>query len=51
MVKKKKVKKSPQEKNEEESLKRSGPFGTKWYESLVGDSEEFVGDRHSDRPS
>ncbi|MFS7955171.1 hypothetical protein Hanom_Chr07g00639501 [Helianthus anomalus] len=46
-VKKKKVKKSPQEKKEEERLRRFGPFGTKWYESPMGDIGEFVGGKHS----
>ncbi|MFS7949892.1 hypothetical protein Hanom_Chr06g00576961 [Helianthus anomalus] len=46
-VNKKKMKKSPQEKKEDEELRR---FGNKWYESPVGDVEEFVGDKHSVRP-
>ncbi|MFS7947572.1 hypothetical protein Hanom_Chr06g00549841 [Helianthus anomalus] len=50
-VKKKKVKESPQQKKkEEEELRRFGPFGNKWYESLVGNVEEFMGDKHSVRP-
>ncbi|MFS7909342.1 hypothetical protein Hanom_Chr01g00093481 [Helianthus anomalus] len=42
-------KKSPQEK-EEKRLRRFGPFGTKQYESPVGDLEEYMGDKHSIRP-
>ncbi|KAJ0790183.1 hypothetical protein HanPI659440_Chr05g0212071 [Helianthus annuus] len=47
---KKKAKKSPQEKREEDELRKFDPFGTKWYESPIGDVEEFVGDKHSVRP-
>ncbi|XP_022014786.1 uncharacterized protein LOC110914291 [Helianthus annuus] len=49
-VKKKKAKKSPQEKKKEEEVRKFGPFGNKWYESPVGDFEEFVGGKHAIRP-
>ncbi|XP_022014740.1 uncharacterized protein LOC110914242 [Helianthus annuus] len=46
-VKKKKAKKSPQEKKKEEEVRKFGPFGNNWYESPVGDFEEFVGGKHA----
>ncbi|XP_022011548.1 uncharacterized protein LOC110911259 [Helianthus annuus] len=49
-VKKKKANKSPQEKKKEEEVMKFGPFGNKWYESPVGDFEEFVGGQHAIRP-
>ncbi|XP_021971618.1 uncharacterized protein LOC110866777 [Helianthus annuus] len=49
-VKKKKAKKSPLEKKKEEEVRKFGPFGNKWYESPVGDFEEFVGGKHAIRP-
>ncbi|XP_021994174.1 uncharacterized protein LOC110890831 [Helianthus annuus] len=49
-VKKKKVKKSSLEKKKEEEVKKFGPFGNKWYESPVGDFEEFVGGKQAIRP-
>ncbi|XP_022041120.1 uncharacterized protein LOC110943693 [Helianthus annuus] len=50
MVKKKKAKKSPLEKKKEEEVRKFRPFGNKWYESPVGDFEEFVGGKHDIRP-
>ncbi|XP_021991835.1 uncharacterized protein LOC110888625 [Helianthus annuus] len=50
MVKKKKAKKSPLEKKKEEEVRKFGPFSNKWYESSVGDFEEFVGGKHTIRP-
>ncbi|XP_021980765.1 uncharacterized protein LOC110876915 [Helianthus annuus] len=49
-VKKKRAKKSPLEKKKEEEVRKFGPFGNKWYESPVGDFEEFVGGKHAIRP-
>ncbi|XP_021985351.1 uncharacterized protein LOC110881380 [Helianthus annuus] len=49
-VTKKKAKKSLQEKKKEEEVRKFGPFGNKWYESPVGDFEEFVGGKHAIRP-
>ncbi|MFS7953904.1 hypothetical protein Hanom_Chr07g00624071 [Helianthus anomalus] len=47
---KKKPVKTKKVKKEEERLRRFGPFRTKWYESPVGDLEEFMRDKHSIRP-
>ncbi|XP_021998222.1 uncharacterized protein LOC110895248 [Helianthus annuus] len=49
-VKKKKAKKLPVEKKKEDEVMKFGPFGNKWYESPVGDFEEFVGSKHAIRP-
>ncbi|XP_022007203.1 uncharacterized protein LOC110906366 [Helianthus annuus] len=49
-VKKKKANTSPQEKKKEEEVMKFGPFCNKWYESPVGDFEEFVGGQHAIRP-
>ncbi|XP_022019322.1 uncharacterized protein LOC110919357 [Helianthus annuus] len=50
MIKKKKAKTSPLEKKKEEEVRKFGPFGNKWYESPVGDFEEFIGGKHAIRP-
>ncbi|MFS8034759.1 putative aspartic peptidase domain superfamily [Helianthus anomalus] len=49
-VKKKKAKKSPLEKKNEEEVRKFGPFGNKWYESPVRDFEELVDGKHAIRP-